>query len=224
MRSSRGGPTRRRGLKHGWRKLAAFVDVGGGWRVRRRRGVRAALGGARGRGCGRRLEHGASRGRCRGVGGGIRAAGVPVRVVPRGRERGGRRGDGPGRVAHRRAGLGGRGRLLRGGLSGRRRLRDANEPRALRLAESALDPRRKVHGRACGEGRVVVKRRCPRFGIRGSRGGVSRVGGGRAPAEVDFSDSYSSSSCRSSRGSISTAAAAALGPMASRCGRCANSK
>ena len=54
--------------------------------------------------------------------------------------------------------------------------------------------------------------------------GVSRVGGGRAPAEVDFSDSYSSSSCRSSRGSISTAAAAALGPMASRCGRAANSK
>ena len=159
-------------MKHRRRKLAvAFVDVLRGWRVRRRHGRRAPLGGASGRGRGRRLEHGASRGRCRGVGEGIRAAGVPVRVVPRGRERGGRRGDGPRRVAHRRAGLGGRGRLLRGGLSGRRRLRDANEPRALRLAESALDPRRKVHGRACGEGRVVVE------GVVRGSGFADRAGG-----------------------------------------------
>ena len=108
---------------------------------------------------------------CWGVGGGIRAAGVPVRVVPRGGERGGRRGDGPGRVAHRRAGLGGRGRLLRGGLGRRRRLCDANEPRALRLAESALDPRGKVHGRACGEGRVDVK------GVVRGSGFADRAGG-----------------------------------------------
>lgn len=171
---------RGRWLEHRRGVLLASRGEFWGWRVGRLEGD--ALGGSRGRGrARRRLEHGASRDRRR-VRGFIRAARVPVRVVPRGYERGRLRRGCPRRVAHRGAGCPGRrGCSFGRGFSRRRGLRDADEPRALRLAEPALDPLREVHRRACVAyvrvGRSIGQLRGPRFEIGGSTGGVSRGDG-----------------------------------------------